>query len=379
MIPVLFVIGVVFGWFIVMPPACDFLRQLQRRRRHLPAAGERLHPVRHVHRCSPWGSCSRCRRDDDAGPGRHPAPSFMRRAGATRSSCWPSSPRVLPGTDPVSLTRRVRAAAGAVLPSRTSWSRRSSASARMIRRPAPSRSAVILGPTGSSRWTARRSPTGASRSRRADRRRRAGGGGRRAVRRRGDPAGPGQRPHPPGVRPHGGLRRRQAVRAVDRGAHPPQGHSTTRPTRWCRPWPGRRPAWPAASRPWPTAATPARWRRPPSRPACARSSTSKGSASGRISRRGWRPRSTPCRSRAGHPRRLAARAVHGHALDDYAVLIAVARERGLPVATHLLESTRETQHLDEFARPARARHGGHPRRVRERRRHRAGWPSWTCR
>ncbi len=35
-------------------------------------------------------------------------------------------------------------------------------------------------------------------------------------------------------------------------------------------------------------------------------------------------------------------------LDDYAVMIAVARERGLPIATHLLESDRETQHLDEF-------------------------------
>ena len=35
-------------------------------------------------------------------------------------------------------------------------------------------------------------------------------------------------------------------------------------------------------------------------------------------------------------------------LDDYAVMIAVARERGLPIATHLLESDRETQHLEEF-------------------------------
>ena len=36
-------------------------------------------------------------------------------------------------------------------------------------------------------------------------------------------------------------------------------------------------------------------------------------------------------------------------LDDYAVLVGLARERGLPVATHLLESARETQHLDAFA------------------------------
>ena len=35
-------------------------------------------------------------------------------------------------------------------------------------------------------------------------------------------------------------------------------------------------------------------------------------------------------------------------LDDYAVMIALARERGLPIATHMLESARETQHLDEF-------------------------------
>jgi 5-methylthioadenosine/S-adenosylhomocysteine deaminase len=34
--------------------------------------------------------------------------------------------------------------------------------------------------------------------------------------------------------------------------------------------------------------------------------------------------------------------------DDYAMLIALARRRGLPVATHLLESTRETEHLDAF-------------------------------
>jgi len=33
---------------------------------------------------------------------------------------------------------------------------------------------------------------------------------------------------------------------------------------------------------------------------------------------------------------------------DYAMLIALARRRGLPVATHLLESTRETEHLDAF-------------------------------
>jgi cytosine/adenosine deaminase-related metal-dependent hydrolase len=34
---------------------------------------------------------------------------------------------------------------------------------------------------------------------------------------------------------------------------------------------------------------------------------------------------------------------------DYALLVALARRRGLPVATHLLESTRETDHLDAFA------------------------------
>lgn len=36
-------------------------------------------------------------------------------------------------------------------------------------------------------------------------------------------------------------------------------------------------------------------------------------------------------------------------LDDYRMLVGLARERGLPVATHLLESTRETVHLDAFA------------------------------
>jgi cytosine/adenosine deaminase-related metal-dependent hydrolase len=35
--------------------------------------------------------------------------------------------------------------------------------------------------------------------------------------------------------------------------------------------------------------------------------------------------------------------------DDYAMLIGLARRRGLPVATHLLESDRETEHLDAFA------------------------------
>lgn len=34
---------------------------------------------------------------------------------------------------------------------------------------------------------------------------------------------------------------------------------------------------------------------------------------------------------------------------DYAMLVGLARRRGLPVATHLLESTRETEHLDAFA------------------------------
>jgi 5-methylthioadenosine/S-adenosylhomocysteine deaminase len=34
--------------------------------------------------------------------------------------------------------------------------------------------------------------------------------------------------------------------------------------------------------------------------------------------------------------------------DDYAMLMGLARRRGLPVATHLLESTRETEHLDAF-------------------------------
>jgi cytosine/adenosine deaminase-related metal-dependent hydrolase len=34
--------------------------------------------------------------------------------------------------------------------------------------------------------------------------------------------------------------------------------------------------------------------------------------------------------------------------SDYAMLIGLARRRGLPVATHLLESTRETDHLDAF-------------------------------
>ena len=36
-------------------------------------------------------------------------------------------------------------------------------------------------------------------------------------------------------------------------------------------------------------------------------------------------------------------------LDDYAMMIGLARERGLPSATHLLESDRETLHLDAFA------------------------------
>ena len=35
-------------------------------------------------------------------------------------------------------------------------------------------------------------------------------------------------------------------------------------------------------------------------------------------------------------------------LDDYRMLVGLARERGLPIATHLLESARETMHLDEF-------------------------------
>jgi cytosine/adenosine deaminase-related metal-dependent hydrolase len=34
--------------------------------------------------------------------------------------------------------------------------------------------------------------------------------------------------------------------------------------------------------------------------------------------------------------------------DDYRMLVALARRRGLPVATHLLESDRETEHLDAF-------------------------------
>src|SRR5205085_589193 len=35
--------------------------------------------------------------------------------------------------------------------------------------------------------------------------------------------------------------------------------------------------------------------------------------------------------------------------EDYAMLVGLARRRGLPVATHLLESARETEHVDAFA------------------------------
>jgi len=35
-------------------------------------------------------------------------------------------------------------------------------------------------------------------------------------------------------------------------------------------------------------------------------------------------------------------------LDDYRILVGLARERGVPIATHLLESARETMHLEEF-------------------------------
>jgi len=35
-------------------------------------------------------------------------------------------------------------------------------------------------------------------------------------------------------------------------------------------------------------------------------------------------------------------------LDDYRMLVNLARERGVPIATHLLESARETMHLEEF-------------------------------
>jgi len=35
-------------------------------------------------------------------------------------------------------------------------------------------------------------------------------------------------------------------------------------------------------------------------------------------------------------------------LNDYRMLVGLARERGLPIATHLLESARETMHLEEF-------------------------------
>ncbi len=36
-------------------------------------------------------------------------------------------------------------------------------------------------------------------------------------------------------------------------------------------------------------------------------------------------------------------------MEDYELMIGIARERGLPVATHMLESTRETLHLEAFA------------------------------
>jgi cytosine/adenosine deaminase-related metal-dependent hydrolase len=36
-------------------------------------------------------------------------------------------------------------------------------------------------------------------------------------------------------------------------------------------------------------------------------------------------------------------------LDDYRMLVSLARERGVPVATHILESARETVHLEAFA------------------------------
>ena len=66
-----------------------------------------------------------------------------------------------------------------------------------------------------------------------------------------------------------------------------------------------------------------------------------------LAERGGGDARPPARLAPGHPRRLATRALHGHP-EDYELLIGIARRRGLPVATHILESQRETLHLDHF-------------------------------
>ncbi len=160
--------------------------------------------------------------------------------------------------------------------------------------------------------------------------------------------GPRERPHPPRVRGDGRLRRRAAVLALDRRPHPPQGHAGR--GRPARPGPGRSGGLPGRrrSRRSRTAATPARSHGRRARPACARSSTWRASASGRGSRR-----RIEAALDALPVSELVTAGVSPHAPftvthDDYAMLVGLARRRGLPVATHLLESTRETEHLDAF-------------------------------
>ena len=73
LVPGLFLLGVVFGWFIVDPAGPALPDQLQQPRGALPATGKRLHPLHHVHPARHGGRVRDPRCDDDARPGRHPA------------------------------------------------------------------------------------------------------------------------------------------------------------------------------------------------------------------------------------------------------------------------------------------------------------------
>ena len=81
---------------------------------------------------------------------------------------------------------------------------------------------------------------------------------------------------------------------------------------------------------------------------CARSSTSRASATGADLGERMADALDVLPTDALVTAGLSPHAPFTVTLDDYAVMIALARDRGLPIATHLLESERETQHLDEF-------------------------------
>ena len=114
-VPVLFVAGVVFGYFVVLPAATKFLLNFNDRPVQHPDPGERLLQLLHPHAGRDGADLPAADRD----PRRHPARdrhprAALRRTAATRTSSSLIVAMLLPGTDPVTMLIEAVAAAPAL-------------------------------------------------------------------------------------------------------------------------------------------------------------------------------------------------------------------------------------------------------------------------